>query len=259
MSRAKFNNEWFFRLSDDAHLEIEFERLIQANAGLLSESAIVVPFKQTVSADGLPDRRPDLALVDRQYRFWWVIEVEIATHSLGGHVLPQVQTFVEGRYGPDHARALKRAEDGFNYDKLLAMMSGEQPEVVVIANRHIEAWERGIRNEGAHFCVMDVFRSENNRDIFVFDGRLPTPDLECLTELVPSRVIPSMYRVKSPGSLPQTEGNQIVLLIGVRKCSFTIHKTATDWFLLADQVRLKQVSYEIRIDSNRGLILEEVI
>lgn len=259
MSRAKYNNDWFYRLSDDAHLEVEFERLIEANSELLIDDAIVVPFKQTVCADGLPDRRPDLALVDRQYRFWWVIEVEIATHSLGGHVLPQVQTFVEGRYGRDHAAALNRASERLDHDKLLAMMAGDQPEVVVIANRHLDSWETSIKNEGAHFCVMNVYRSENNRDIFIFDGGLPRRRAECLTEIVPSRSIPSMFRIKSPGSLPQNGDDRIELYVGVRKCSFTIHKTASDWYVLADSIRLKQAVYEIKLNPDLGLILEEVL
>jgi hypothetical protein len=34
-------------------------------------------------------KKPDLALIDRDYRAWWVVEVELAHHSLHHHVLPE--------------------------------------------------------------------------------------------------------------------------------------------------------------------------
>jgi hypothetical protein len=96
MARVKFKNEWFYPVSENAFFETELEALVVQNGGLLKEGAFVLPFKATVTAPGLPPKQPDLALIDPLYRYWWVIEVELIGHSLHGHVIPQIQTFVEG-------------------------------------------------------------------------------------------------------------------------------------------------------------------
>ena len=84
---------------------------------------------------GREKHRRDLALIDPQYRYWWVIEVELIGHSLQGHVIPQVRTFVEGRYDKTHAAALAKRSKKLDPQKLAAMMLGEAPNVVVISNR----------------------------------------------------------------------------------------------------------------------------
>ena len=58
-------------------------------------------------------RVADLALVHKSLSHWFVVEVELAGHSLEHHVLPQVRCF---RYGdPEHScvTSLVRAFEGF--------------------------------------------------------------------------------------------------------------------------------------------------
>ena len=53
--------------------------------------------------------KPDLRLVDRELGLWWVVEVELAHHSLKGHVLPQVEILTSGHYGASEAELLTQS------------------------------------------------------------------------------------------------------------------------------------------------------
>ena len=106
------------RLTPKAFFESEFEAVILQNVHLLCPNAILVPFKQTVFVSEYESKRPDLALIDLDYRFWWVIEVELASHSLSGHVVPQTRVLLEGRYGTEHIDALLRQKPSLDRDRL---------------------------------------------------------------------------------------------------------------------------------------------
>src|SRR5689334_16688900 len=58
--------------------------------------------------------RPDLALVAKDLSHWFVIEVELISHSLEGHVLPQVRTF---RYGEPQRDCISVLSDALTLDR----------------------------------------------------------------------------------------------------------------------------------------------
>lgn len=248
MTRLRFRDEWFYLVSDNAFFETELEALVVQNSGLLRDGAIVVPFKTTVTAPGLPPRRPDLVLLDPLYRYWWVIEVELIGHSLHGHVIPQIQTFVEGHYGEPHIAALIRQSQDLDERKLRAMMLGDPPEVVVISNRLDLGWQDSLSKSGAHLAALCVFRSDKNRDIFVLDGALPESHLSCLTRIVPTK-IDRMFRILSPGALVEWGANDLTILVHDRPTVWTRMITATDSFLFSP--------LEVELDPNVGYAIYE--
>jgi len=204
MARLRYRDSWFDEVDATAFYENEFESIILQNASLLAPGAHLVPFKEVVS-DSYASNCPDLALIDEEYRYWWVIEVELTSHSLSSHVLPQVRTFVEGRYGEDHVRALLRHAPFLDERRLRDMMRGESPEIVVIANRFVDAWHRELRKVGVHFAVFNLFRSAENADIMYFDGNLPSFDRRHISRAVPIG-IPRSLRLLSPAAVPGENG-----------------------------------------------------
>jgi len=54
-----------------------------------------IPFRADFSFDNQV-KRSDLALVHQSLSHWFVVEIELVSHSLMGHVVPQVRCF---RYG----------------------------------------------------------------------------------------------------------------------------------------------------------------
>ena len=99
--RLLVKGEWFEAVSSEGQYESDFESLVRGRARFLFPTYQVVLFKKAVeSEDGR--KVPDLALIDSKYRYWWVVEVEMAHHSLYNHVIPQVEVFARGRYSEEH-------------------------------------------------------------------------------------------------------------------------------------------------------------
>ena len=220
MARLRHKDEWFIEIDPQAFFETEFEAVILQNVHLLCADATLVPFKQTVFSSEFESKKPDLALIDNQYRFWWVIEVELAHHSLISHVIPQTRVLVDGRYGDDHVNALLQAEKNLDRARLEAMMRGEPPRVVVISNRFDVRWERELNTIGVSYTVFNLFRSTLNNEIFLFDGRLPEQVGHQLTILTPAKGLPRFFRVHSPGALPVAAGNSLDLLVDGRQTTW---------------------------------------
>lgn len=255
--KARFRSDWYHLLRDEAIFESEFEHLIIQNADILGDDCVVVPFKETVRANGLDPKKADLALVDLSYRFWWVIEVELLNHSLGHHVLPQVQTLVEGRYNEKHVKAILRHSADLDEHRLSAMMLGEQPKVVVLANRIEDSWKASIENAGAHYAAINVLRSNKQRDIFILSGTLPKRAGKYLTEVVPASALPGMFKVRAPGALPHLPGTDFEMLFNGVTSGWTLLQTATDCFLASNDRRLPPRNFIIIETDNGCLELRE--
>lgn len=234
MARLRHKDEWFIEIDPEAFFESEFEAVILQNVHLLCPNAVLVPFKQTVFASEYESKRPDLALIDLEYRFWWVIEVELASHSLSTHVVPQTRVLLDGRYGAEHIEALLRQKPSLDRDRLEAMTRGEPPKVVVISNKYDVRWEQELSSLGVAYSVFNVFRSTLNNDIFLFDGRLPDEGGDLLTIISPAKGMPRFFRVHSPGALPVGDGESVYILIDGRSTSWRRLDTKDKCFLAAE-------------------------
>jgi hypothetical protein len=102
MARLLVGSEWYDAVASEDFYEVQFEGLVLQNAASLYPSYFAVPFKTTVTSEH-GSKKPDLALIDRDYRAWWVVEVELAHHSLHHHALPQVQVLATAEYGAPEA------------------------------------------------------------------------------------------------------------------------------------------------------------
>ena len=248
MARLRHKEEWFIEIDPQAFFETEFEAVILQNVHLLCPNATLVPFKQTVFSSEFESKRPDLALIDNDYRFWWVIEVELATHSLASHVIPQTRVLVDGRYGDEHVEALLRGNNELDRVRLEAMMRGEPPRVVVVSNRFDERWERELAAIGVSYSVFNVFRSTLNNDIFLFDGKLPEESGAQLSVLSAARGIPRFFRVHSPGALPVAPGEAVQMLVNGRQTSWRRVDIKNQCFLA--------VEGRVTISADRPYIIE---
>lgn len=83
--------------------EAHFEEIAKKQFAETFDQFLVVDFKPLVLGDQGIRRRPDIALVHRQYQMWIVVEVELEHHSLDHHVFPQMQVLASGAYDDSHA------------------------------------------------------------------------------------------------------------------------------------------------------------
>ncbi len=200
MAKVLFNGEWYEPLASTALYESEFEGIVSSEAERLFPGYHLVRFKKLVSSEE-EERIPDFALIDRKYRDWWVVEVELGHHRLESHVLPQVRTLSRAFYGREEADYLCTQCPALNRQTVLDMMKGKQPRVLVIVNAQNPNWAEALGRLDAHLTVFEIFRSGRNKHLFVVDGEgLSQPD-DFVSNCWLDPTIPRLLVVESPAAI----------------------------------------------------------
>lgn len=152
MARLLIDDEWYEAIDGRSWYERDFESVVEAHAHALFPSCHVIPFKIAVESEH-GRKVPDLALVDTAYREWSVVEIEMAHHSLRGHVIPQVEVFAQGAYGEEHVQHLTGRLGSPDPAVVADMIKGAQPRVLVVVNQETPSWAEPIRRAGGELLV----------------------------------------------------------------------------------------------------------
>ena len=203
-------DEWYEELASGTMYETDYQELLRQQAPKLYPDYVVVRFDCIVTSDSTADSAcPDLALVERGYRDWWVVEVELSCHSLRAHVEPQVRTLATGRYGPDEAAKLACGDSRLAAHLLEDMVKGTQPRVLVVVDKPVPMWHDVLKPWDARVAIFEVFRSDANKYLFRLNGDQPggTEQVVSLCSLDPR--LPSLMRIASPASLGCRAGEAI--------------------------------------------------
>ena len=209
--RLLVKEEWFETVSSEGEYESDFESIVLSKSSILFPEYYTLLFKMPVESEN-GRRIPDLVLVDRKYRHWWVVEVEMAHHSLNGHVLPQVDVFTHGKYGEEHKEYLIARSKALDPTALADMIKGAQPRVLVIVNRNVPNWIRPIQSIGGLVSIVEVFRSGRNDHILRVNGDYPSADAE---EVVSTcrldDLMPRLLQIDSPAALGVAPGDRLTI------------------------------------------------
>ena len=156
--------------------EHDFTLIVKTVLAKVLPKFSIINFSPYVVGDEGIRRKPDLALVHHGCRMWAVVEVELETHSLRNHVIPQVRTFATGRYDKSHAKLLCRNEPRFQIESLCNLIEYVPPAIVVVVNS-CSVLETGwgmLESElSAHLTFVESFRSADEDVIFSISGYLP--------------------------------------------------------------------------------------
>ena len=209
--RLLLSEEWFDAVSSEGQYESDFETIILSRANSLFPQFHVVPFRVPVESEE-GRKIPDLALIDLTYRFWWVVEVEMAHHSLHNHVIPQVEVFTRGKYGEEHANHLASRLADLERFSLMEMIMGAQPRVLVVVNRSVPDWIEPIHRLDALVSVVEVFRSDRNQHILRLNGDYPEgKDAQIASHCRLDSTLPNLLQVDSPAALGVATGEQVAI------------------------------------------------
>ena len=211
MARVLFNQIWFDSVRSQSWYETDYEQIVVRHCPALFPHWIAVPFKTNVLGEDGAVKQPDLALIDPNYRKWWVVEVELAHHHVITHVLPQVEAFRTGTYNAQHAQYLFARNPSLDLSKLVAMMSGEPPQILVIVDRPDTDWRRLLRARDVSLSIVEPFRGPNNELLLRVNGDQPELPGSVLTRCSRHAGIRRLWRVHSPAALP-TAGREDGLL-----------------------------------------------
>lgn len=208
MPKLLINGEWYESVASDSIYEPEFESLLMANSKFLYPDFYLVKFKMNAqSPDGTG--RPDLALIDKGYRSWWVVEVELGHHPLESHVRQQVRIFARAHYGAKHAEYLAQKDAELDQGKLKEMMLGLQPRVLVLVNVPRPSWQHPLATYDALLGVVEIFRSARNHHVLRINGEQPEPLSDELSLCSVDSAIRRSLIVESPAALPSGDRFQI--------------------------------------------------
>lgn len=221
MARLVVGNAVYHEVDLGSFHENEVQSALEARAHLLYPGFLFVPFTMSVEGAGA-SKRPDFILIENDYRCCWIGEVELVSHSLYGHVIPQVRTFREGVYGVTHAAHAKQRNGLVDEGRLARLLATDQPGVLVMANRFEAAWHNALRPEGAELAVFEMFRRADRAEfIFRANGFAPEAPGTRLSWLETDHSIPRLVRVHTPSALAPSEGPMEIEFKGA----------VTDWWL----------------------------
>ena len=115
--------------------------------------------------------RPDLALIAKDFSHWFIVEVELVTHSFEGHVLPQVRSFQYGEFQPDCFASLARS-GVVTHAQAQTLLHFVPRSVAVIANKWNPEWFAGLNALQVQLVSISAFRSTTGQEAFEINGKL---------------------------------------------------------------------------------------
>jgi hypothetical protein len=117
-------------------------------------------------------RRSDLALVHKSFSHWFIVEVELLSHSLMGHVVPQVRCFRYGDPLSSCAGLLCDAIPQMNYARAISFLQFIPRSVAVIVNRSSAEWLSCFRGLDVQMLTLSVYRRNDGQIAHEIDGSL---------------------------------------------------------------------------------------
>lgn len=190
--------------------ESEFEEHLLSQAPHIYPHHHLVRFKPLlVSEHG--SAKPDLALIDKQYRNWWIVEVELGTHSFEEHVQKQVRVFATAEYGRHLTPLLMASAPWLHQPSVEDMLIGDPPRILVLVNEAKPDWAVGLQQWDIILGIVEIFRNDRNQVILRVNGEHPS---DCGAFITSCRVDPHLRRslvIESPGGVGVRNGQEVEL------------------------------------------------
>ena len=209
--RLLHREHWYEPRHPLAMYELQYEELLQGKSEELFPDYICSPFKKLVTSP-IGDSQADLILVEKEYRRSYVVEVELSTHSLYEHVIPQVERLVSARYGDPEAEWLAERNSRIDVNRLRLLFSASAPDVLVIVNAPVD-WRTALSAQGVLLTVAALYSDIRDDLIISLDGdepEIPSPLLS--TAVRGTGWLSSMLRVESPATLAAEDGDSVEVL-----------------------------------------------
>ena len=226
--------------------ESHFLDIVKTELSKLLPGFSILDFSPFIIGDEGSRRKPDLALVHRDYEMWAVVEVELDKHSLEHHVLPQVRTFATGRYDESHASMLHRGDTTLNLDNLRNLTAYRPPEVSVVVNSRSvlqDGWEVLESDYSARLTFLESFRSSDGDVIVSVSGYLPRPRASRVINLKKHKMMNALV-CNRPEDVPAAIADELRIYTGERPHLWQILRTKDTVMFLPPG------GYTVRADRN---------
>ena len=136
--------------------ESQFEEQVLRIASALMPSYAVANWKPLIRDWHGHGAKPDLAMISRDLESWYVIEVELASHSVSGHIEPQLETLRNGVYDSSLVPSLQRAFPSEDIESLTRMVRRE-PGLLCVVDQYTDRIGRTCRGTGFELVVLEPY------------------------------------------------------------------------------------------------------
>ncbi len=254
-----FRGTWFYPVKSSTIYEGVYEKRILANAEYLFPGFYCAPFKKAVESrhgTGVPD----LVLIDRNYRSWVVVEVELETHSLQSDVEIQVKQFANGEYDEEHARYIHGKLPNLDPDRLQMLILGTPPSILVIVPIVKPSWAVYLRNHRATISQIEIFEDDTKQQLLRIDGDNPMAfTSEFVSRLFRDGSSDRGLRMENPGAIENLDTIRI-LVSGYGTTWKVIRTKASIWLMPASREPLAEMSarsFRLMINQSGDYFMEE--
>ena len=172
MARILINGKWFDQVEPSTFSETDLEDRIILDAPSIYPEYYVIPFKQTVQSS-YGDVKPDILFISKTYQEWYVVEVEMGYHSFESHVESQVERLADAFFGKREIDYLHQKSTILIIDQLTNLITNYPPGILIIVNEPKRDWIKPLSKYGARLAVFELFRSEQEEEIFRVNGEYP--------------------------------------------------------------------------------------
>ncbi len=195
-------------------LEKEFESLIEENINkIFGEDVLYFPLKTKLkSLSGIGSKPDGYAIGLRKPYKWYIIEVELSTHPIFQHIVPQLNRFVHGLKEPKSRKSITEAlYNAINKDPILKSVvkekigSGElyrfissliekEPTLVVIIDKKKSELEEACESIPIKDKLISEFRVYERADVGIKNAFLVEPLFNDVVEPPPSKQEPDSHK-----------------------------------------------------------------
>jgi len=230
MAKILHNGNWYSPVDSSSMYESIYESKILNNSNDLFPGYFCFPFKKPVNSiygTGIPD----LVLIDKEYREWIIVEVELEHHGLQGDVLDQVVKFSAGDYSEVHAKYLTERHPELDLSKLTSLVCGIRPRVSVFVPIAKPEWWRVLLQYNATIAVIEIWEDDTGRNLLQISGDQPTvKPSEFLSNLFRDEKIIKGLRVENPAILPAYD--EIRIMIDGKTSDWAIVRSKSNAWLM---------------------------
>lgn len=186
---------WLTRVSFTDSLEGEFENLFYYHASNIFPDYFCLDFKIKVhSQNGATV--PDFALISKDYSNWIIGEVELVSHNLLEHVLPQIDKFLAGSYDDAGiASKLCKKYTSLDAQRTRRLLSEQAPDVFVIANEMREEWRHPLKYRNVKYISLEVYASPLKERIIHVCGDSTSARFTKIAEGKPGQTVMGMQTI----------------------------------------------------------------
>ena len=201
----------FASVESNSWSENYFSTVIQNFAEAIFPFHFCFPFE--VDMYYLGDKvRPDLILIEKEYRDWWLVEVELERHSWLAHIQVQIDKILNAEISKNHINKLSMHGDKLDLKRLEKLMTTVRHKTLVIVDSEPKSWMEELQSTEARLMTVQVYRNAQNEHIIRCDTDLPKTGSPIISYLQPSRegLLPGWLEIESAHRLSAPQGKVVI-------------------------------------------------